>query len=56
MRRYTDIDVQDYVSLLHLGEYRIKELTVGEDFWFAGQTLQAAQLKRRYGVQILGIV
>ncbi|EPR44386.1 TrkA-C domain protein [Desulfovibrio sp. X2] len=54
LKRYTDIDVQDYVSLMHLGEFRINELMVEDDFWLVDKDLQTLGLKK-LGLQVLGI-
>lgn len=55
LRRWTDLDVRDYASLLQLtGEYEVMELAVEPDDWMADRAL--AELKLRdEGVVVLGI-
>ena len=53
--RFTELDITDYASLLHLvGEYRLAELELEEDDWLAGQSLEKARL-RGEGVNVLGV-
>lgn len=53
--RYTELDVKDYASLMHLsGEYRIVELGIAPDDWLAGKTLAEARL-REEGIVVLGV-
>lgn len=55
LRRYTRLDVRDYVSLLDLsGNYAVRELHIREDDWLAGKTLDRCQLPDE-GAVILGI-
>ncbi|EMR01458.1 TrkA C-terminal domain-containing protein [Cesiribacter andamanensis] len=55
LSRYTDLNVQDYAGILHLGgEYKIAELYVKEGHWMAGRSLQQLALSKE-GVYILGI-
>jgi hypothetical protein len=55
LRRYTDLDVRDYASLLHVhGEYSVSELHVDAGDWLAGRTLQELALTEE-GVLVLGI-
>lgn len=55
LRRYTQLDVQDYASLLHLtGEYRLAELTIEENDWIEGKKLLESRL-RDEGINLLGI-
>jgi hypothetical protein len=55
LKRYTDLGVRDYDSLLHLaGEYRLAEMEVQEEDWLNGKTLAGAQL-RNEGINVLGI-
>ncbi|HWC31780.1 MAG TPA: TrkA C-terminal domain-containing protein [Actinomycetota bacterium] len=55
LRRWTDLDVRDYVGLLQLrGEYGVAELQVQEDDWVAGRTLEELKL-RDEGIAVLGI-
>lgn len=55
LKRYTDINVQDYAAVLHLQDnYHISELRVEEDSWLANKTLIELEL-RREGITVLGI-
>ena len=55
LKRYTDIDIQDYSTLLHLaGEYSVTELLVEQDDWLANRTLLELDLIAE-GILILGI-
>ena len=55
LKRYTDLDVKDYYSLLHLeGNYRVSEIKVGEDDWLQNKDLIQLQLDAE-GVRVLGI-
>ncbi len=55
IRLWTDIDVRDYASLLHLrGDYQVVELAVKEGDWIANRTLAEVDL-RKEGVVVLGI-
>jgi len=55
LRRYTDLDVRDYRSLLHLaGDWRVTELSVSAEDWLANRALADLDLARE-GVLILGI-
>jgi hypothetical protein len=55
LRRYTELEVTDYTSLLHLtGSYRLAELKVTEDDWLDGQSLADTKL-REEGINVLGI-
>ncbi|MFT7629063.1 MAG: hypothetical protein ACI87E_000059 [Mariniblastus sp.] len=52
---FTDIDVRDYVSLLHLADgYVVFEITVKEADWVADKTLAESTLSAE-GVLVLGI-
>ena len=56
LRRYTNLEVQDYARLLHLaGEYSVKEMAVQARDWMAGRTLGQLRIKDE-GVLVLGIV
>jgi hypothetical protein len=56
LRRYTDLDVRDYASLLHLaGEYAVKEMAVDGGHWMAGRPLGELRLKDE-GILVLGVV
>jgi len=55
LKRWTDLDVRDYASLLHAGgEYRIAEIRVDERKWMANEQLRDLKL-RDEGVIVLGI-
>ncbi|MEQ8769079.1 MAG: TrkA C-terminal domain-containing protein [Phycisphaerales bacterium] len=53
--RYTDVDVRDFGSIMHLaGGYDIAEVHVSEDDWLAGRTLEDLRLPEE-GLMVLGI-
>jgi hypothetical protein len=53
--RFTDLDVRDYASLLHIhGEFAVSELAVEADDWIAGRTLQEVRPADE-GLLILGV-
>lgn len=55
LKKYTDLEVQDYAAVLHLKDhYRISEKKIGEDNWIANKTLRELGL-RNEGITILGI-
>lgn len=55
LRNWTDLDVQDYVSLLNLGMgHMVVEITVLEGDWIAEKTLADSRLAAE-GVLVLGI-
>lgn len=55
LRTWTDIDVRDYVSLLHLADgYVVYELKVNESDWVADKSLAESTLTAE-GVLVLGI-
>lgn len=55
LKKWTHLDVRDYVSLLHLADgYVVLELTVAEGDWVAQKSLAEAKLSHE-GVLILGI-
>jgi TrkA-C domain len=55
LRRWTTLDVRDYISLLHLaGEYAVIELEVNAGDWLSDRTLAELDL-RSEGVLVLGI-
>ena len=55
LKRWTDLDVRDYISLLQLQNgYAVTEMVVEPGDWLAGKTLQEAALSRE-GVLVLGI-
>ena len=55
LKKYTDIEVQDYAEVLHLkDDYKISEKKVDPDDWVANKTLRQLNL-RHEGITILGI-
>ncbi|MEJ2636539.1 MAG: TrkA C-terminal domain-containing protein [Calditrichia bacterium] len=55
LKRYTNLEVRDYSSLLHLARgYRVSELQVEADDWLANKKLMELQL-RDEGVLVLGV-
>lgn len=55
LKRYTDINVQDYAAVLHLHDhYHVSELRVEKDSWLANKTLIELEL-RKEGITVLGI-
>jgi MFS family permease len=55
LNRFTELNIQDYDSLLHLGgEYSIHELYVEESDWMADKTLKDLKLKDE-GILVLGL-
>jgi hypothetical protein len=55
LRRWTQLEVHDYASLLHVGgEYVVNELQVEADSWVAGRDLGSLSL-RDEGIVVLGI-
>jgi hypothetical protein len=55
LKRYTDLNVTDYASLLHLtGSYRLAELKIKPDDWLDGKNLGEARL-REEGINVLGV-
>lgn len=55
LARYTELNVKDYASLMHLtGEYRLVDLRVQDGDWLAGQTLEQSRL-RDEGVIVLAV-
>jgi hypothetical protein len=55
LKKWTDLDVQDYVGLLRLsGQYTVTELKIEEDDWIEGKKLSQCYL-RDEGVTVLGI-
>ena len=55
LRRFTNLDVRDYNSLLHLQSgYVVVQLSVHIDDWISGMTLQEANLSSE-GVLVLGL-
>lgn len=55
LKRYTDLDIQDYASVLHLkDDYKISEKQIDADDWMCNQTLKELDL-RKEGITILGV-
>ena len=55
LEKWTDIEVRDYASLLHLAEnHQISELNVKESDWLAGRTLAELGLAEE-GTMVIGI-
>lgn len=55
LSKLADLDVRDYINLLHLdGEYRLVEMVLEEDDWLAGRTLAEAR-PRSEGIVVLGL-
>ncbi|MDX1649777.1 MAG: TrkA C-terminal domain-containing protein [Myxococcota bacterium] len=55
LRRFTDLEVRDYASLMQLGgDYKLSELTVDEDDWVADRPLRDTRL-RDEGMIVLGV-
>lgn len=55
LKKYTNIDVKDYASILHLADnYKISELRVDEESWLGNKKLIDLDL-RKEGIIVLGI-
>ena len=55
LKRFTSLEVTDYVALLHLGEgYAISEMQIETGDWIAGRTLAELGLPNE-GVLVLGV-
>jgi hypothetical protein len=55
LRHWTDLNVQDYASLLNLtGKYAVLEIRISKESWFTGRTVGECFLERE-GVKLLGI-
>lgn len=55
LRRWTDLDLRDYASLLHLkGDYQVMEIAVDNDSWLVHKKLKETRL-RDEGIAVLGI-
>jgi uncharacterized protein with PhoU and TrkA domain len=55
LKRWTSLDVRDYVAALHLDQgYAVTELKVEPGDWLAGKTVSQTKLAQE-GVLILGI-
>lgn len=56
LARFTDLDVRDYASLLHVaGEYQVKEMLAKPDSWLVERSLGELRL-RDEGIIVLGVV
>jgi hypothetical protein len=55
LKRWTNLDVRDYASLLRLsGNYSVRELGIQEGDWLAGKSLKDCRLTQE-GILVLGI-
>lgn len=55
LEKYSDINVRDYVAVLHLtGDYQIIDLSIEPKDWIANKTLQESELSQE-GIVVLGI-
>jgi len=55
LKKWTDLEVRDYASLLRLGgEYQVSELQVQSNDWLAGKSLEQLNLSAE-GILVLGI-
>lgn len=55
LKRYTDIEIQDYAAILHLkDDFKISEKLIGEENWMARKSLKDLKL-RHEGLIVLGI-
>jgi len=55
LRRWTDLELYDYASMLHLtSEYHVDEVIVDHHSWVADKTLAESEL-RQEGIIVLGI-
>ncbi len=55
LKRFTDLDVSDYASMLHLaGEYQVHEMQVEDEDWLANRSLMDLDLSDE-GIVVLGI-
>jgi len=56
LKKWTDLEVRDYISLLRLGgDYQVSELQVQSEDWLAGKSLAQLNLSDE-GVLVLGII
>lgn len=56
LNKYTDLDVRDYSSLLHLSNnYRVSEVVVEDKDWLNKKSLNEARLPEE-GILVLGII
>ena len=55
LKRWSDLEIRDYASLLHLsGDYSVAELTIAQQDWLADRKLAEVRLAEE-GVMVLGI-
>lgn len=55
LRKYTELEIQDYAAVLHLkDDYKISEKKIGADDWLSHQTLGELNLWKE-GITILGV-
>lgn len=55
LKRYTDIEIQDYAAILHLkDDFKVSEKLIAEADWMANKTLKELNL-RQEGIIVLGI-
>ncbi|MEE4256810.1 MAG: TrkA C-terminal domain-containing protein [Bacteroidales bacterium] len=55
LKKYSRIDVNDYVSLLHLsGEFRISEIAIDGDHWLSNEKLKNTKL-RDEGINVIAL-
>lgn len=55
LKRYTDIDIQDFAAILHLkDDFKISEKKINGTDWMANKSLDELKL-RREGLTVLGI-
>ena len=55
LKKYTDLEVQDYAAVLHLKDnFKIIKATVDTDGWMCNRTLQELDL-REEGITVLGV-
>ena len=56
LKKYTDLDVKDYASILHLaGDFSISEIYIEPQDWMAGRRLKDLKLPDE-GLLVLGII
>jgi K+/H+ antiporter YhaU regulatory subunit KhtT len=55
LKRYTDLQVQDFAAILHLKDnFKVSERRIEENDWMANKTLKELSL-RKEGITVLGI-
>jgi NhaP-type Na+/H+ and K+/H+ antiporter len=56
LKRFTDVEVRDYVAIMHLsGDYQITEFHVDKDDWLSNKVLKELELPQE-GIMVLGIM